>query len=134
MVLERWCFAKQLWETISDGFTRKNISLSVFNPSTGKYRPEITLYLDTFNAVLYSLICFKSSPPELFYFKCFLQICSIFTGEHLHGNTTSETQLNVCSKVLSSSIHILRHRKLFCGCRRMPDCFVEVNMYRESRM
>ena len=26
--------------------------LSVFSPNAGKYRPEITLYLDTFHAVL----------------------------------------------------------------------------------
>ena len=30
-----------------------NTEIYVFNPNTGKYRPEITPYLDTFDAVSY---------------------------------------------------------------------------------
>ena len=32
--------------------------ISVFSPNTGKYRPEKTPYLDTFNAVIISIITF----------------------------------------------------------------------------
>ena len=40
------------------------------------------------------MICIKSSPLEVFYYKGFLQICSKFIGEHPHENVTSEIHLN----------------------------------------
>ena len=83
------------------------------------------------------MTCFKSSPPEEFYYKGFLQICSKFIGEHPHKNLTSETYLN-------GQVMLLKGAFLFHPCimsrvttslwLHEPDCFVEVNMYqRESR-
>ena len=36
----------------SDSIRKDTSYLSAFSPNAGKYRPEITLYLDTFHAVL----------------------------------------------------------------------------------
>ena len=62
--MERWCFAKHLQGTTSDGFTRKNVSKGFF---------------EFF---------------EVFYYKGFLQMCSKFTVELPHGNISLETQLS----------------------------------------
>ena len=60
-----------LWLTVPSAFSTKLenlwsqlevISISVFNPNTGKYGPEITPYLDTFHAVYFvtsSIISFS---------------------------------------------------------------------------
>ena len=50
------------------------------------------------------MICFKGSPPEVFYYKGFLQISSKLTGEHPRGNVNSETHLNGRVMLLKGAI------------------------------
>ena len=76
---------------------------------------------------------FRSSPPEVFLSKGCMQICSKFPGEHPCGSVISEPDLNggVMLLKIGLSLHpyITSSTKKFCGCRRRPECFVEVNMY-----
>ena len=84
------------------------------------------------------MICFKSSPLEVFCYKGFLQICSKFTGEHPRKNITSETHLN--GRIMLHKGTLLFHSYITSWAETFlwlqePDCFGEVNMYqRESQI
>ena len=76
------------------------------------------------------MICSKGSPPEVFYYKGFLQISSKLTGEHPRGNITSETHLNGRVMLLKGAIlfhpYICHRRKTFSGYRRMLQYGVNI--------
>ena len=50
-------FLKHFWKVSKYGVI-SGLYFPVFNPNTGKYRPEITPYLDTFHAVYAASIAF----------------------------------------------------------------------------
>ena len=76
------------------------------------------------------MICFKGSPPEVFYYKGFLQISSKLTGEHPRENVNSETHLNGRVMLLKGAIlfhpYISSSTKPFCGYSRMLQYGVNI--------
>ena len=81
---------------------------------------------------LYRVICIKSSPLEVFYYKGFLQICSKFIGEHPHENVTSETQLNGQVLLLKGDFlfypYITSSTKIFLWLQENATKQVELNI------
>ena len=78
-----------------------------------------------------TVLCFKNSAT-----KGFLQMCSKFTGQHPRGNITLQILVHCQVMLLKGALRFHPYTtsltKPFCGCRRMPDCFEEVNVYQRT--
>ena len=63
------------------------------------------------------VLCFKSSPTEVFYYKDFLQMCRKFTAELPRGNISLETNFNCRVMLLKGALFI----RLFSGSQHVSS-------------
>ena len=100
-VVRKKCFWNQLFHCV------KNVQIwsyfwSVFSPNTGKYRPDITPYLDTFHAVLAIALNFLQSSTI-----CQIHLFQSFTFSWFPRRLLPDIRF----KNLSQVITIIRSRR-----------------------